>query len=103
MAVFRQGIYVEYSVEYSKGRALNGILVSTVDDFQLSDGWNLFAEPAEGGSLPGPKGGTWLGKERNLFAELAEPSAELDRAVDPPRRHRPHRAAEDSKSKGKKS
>eukprot|EP00959_Pyramimonas_sp_CCMP1952_P475410 9504167-Pyramimonas_sp.AAC.4 len=31
MAVCRQGIYVEYSVEYLKCRALNGILVSTVD------------------------------------------------------------------------
>eukprot|EP00959_Pyramimonas_sp_CCMP1952_P129718 2712717-Pyramimonas_sp.AAC.1 len=31
MAVCRQGIYVEYSMEYSKCRALNGILVSTVE------------------------------------------------------------------------
>eukprot|EP00959_Pyramimonas_sp_CCMP1952_P339389 7107919-Pyramimonas_sp.AAC.3 len=31
MAVCRQGIYVDYSVEYSKCRALNGILVSTVE------------------------------------------------------------------------
>eukprot|EP00976_Prorocentrum_cordatum_P089936 1187903-Prorocentrum_minimum.AAC.3 len=30
MAVCRQGIYVEYSMEYSKWRALNGVLVSTV-------------------------------------------------------------------------
>eukprot|EP00959_Pyramimonas_sp_CCMP1952_P317727 6649802-Pyramimonas_sp.AAC.1 len=30
MAVRRQGTYVEYSVEYSKRRALNGILVLTV-------------------------------------------------------------------------
>eukprot|EP00959_Pyramimonas_sp_CCMP1952_P413572 8665967-Pyramimonas_sp.AAC.1 len=29
MAVCRQGIYVEYSMECSKCRALNGILVST--------------------------------------------------------------------------
>eukprot|EP00976_Prorocentrum_cordatum_P047930 967866-Prorocentrum_minimum.AAC.1 len=36
MAVCRQGIYVEYSVEYSKCRALNGILVSTVDSGALS-------------------------------------------------------------------
>eukprot|EP00959_Pyramimonas_sp_CCMP1952_P050170 1048344-Pyramimonas_sp.AAC.1 len=35
MAVCQQGIYVEYSVEYSKCRALNGILVSTVDDWRL--------------------------------------------------------------------
>eukprot|EP00976_Prorocentrum_cordatum_P060489 1175919-Prorocentrum_minimum.AAC.1 len=35
MAVCRQGIYVKYSMEYSKGRALNGILVSTVDDCRL--------------------------------------------------------------------
>eukprot|EP00976_Prorocentrum_cordatum_P006544 131382-Prorocentrum_minimum.AAC.1 len=31
MAVYRQGIYVKYSVEYSKCCALNGLLVSTVD------------------------------------------------------------------------
>eukprot|EP00959_Pyramimonas_sp_CCMP1952_P252130 5268073-Pyramimonas_sp.AAC.1 len=31
MAVCRQGIYVEYSVEYSKRRALNGVLVWTVE------------------------------------------------------------------------
>eukprot|EP00959_Pyramimonas_sp_CCMP1952_P159710 3340565-Pyramimonas_sp.AAC.1 len=31
VAVCRQGIYDEYSVKYSKCRALNGILVSTVD------------------------------------------------------------------------
>eukprot|EP00976_Prorocentrum_cordatum_P017072 343946-Prorocentrum_minimum.AAC.1 len=35
MAVCQQGIYVEYSVEYSQCRALNGILVSTVDDCRL--------------------------------------------------------------------
>eukprot|EP00959_Pyramimonas_sp_CCMP1952_P297087 6215343-Pyramimonas_sp.AAC.1 len=35
LAVCRQGIYVEYAVEYSKCRALNGILVSTVDDCRL--------------------------------------------------------------------
>eukprot|EP00976_Prorocentrum_cordatum_P084268 1185582-Prorocentrum_minimum.AAC.3 len=35
MAVCQQGIYVEYSVEYSKYRALNGTLVSTVDDDYL--------------------------------------------------------------------
>eukprot|EP00976_Prorocentrum_cordatum_P070890 1180112-Prorocentrum_minimum.AAC.3 len=35
MAVYRQGIYIEYSVEYSKCRALNGILVSIVDDCRL--------------------------------------------------------------------
>eukprot|EP00976_Prorocentrum_cordatum_P107650 1194681-Prorocentrum_minimum.AAC.2 len=38
MAVRRQGIYVEYSAEYSKCRALNGktlILVSTDDDCRL--------------------------------------------------------------------
>eukprot|EP00959_Pyramimonas_sp_CCMP1952_P200870 4201114-Pyramimonas_sp.AAC.1 len=35
MAVCRQGIYVEYSVEYSKCRALNGKIVSTVDDCGL--------------------------------------------------------------------
>eukprot|EP00959_Pyramimonas_sp_CCMP1952_P439171 9193691-Pyramimonas_sp.AAC.1 len=32
MAVCRQGIYVEYLTEYSKCRALNGVLVSTVND-----------------------------------------------------------------------
>eukprot|EP00959_Pyramimonas_sp_CCMP1952_P180685 3778071-Pyramimonas_sp.AAC.1 len=31
MTVCRQGIYVEYSVKYSKCHAPNGILVSTVD------------------------------------------------------------------------
>eukprot|EP00976_Prorocentrum_cordatum_P034693 705716-Prorocentrum_minimum.AAC.1 len=35
MAVYRQGIYVEYSMEYSKCCALNGMLVSTVDDCRL--------------------------------------------------------------------
>eukprot|EP00976_Prorocentrum_cordatum_P080117 1183847-Prorocentrum_minimum.AAC.1 len=35
VAVCRQGIYVEYLVEYSSCRALNGILVSTVDDCRL--------------------------------------------------------------------
>eukprot|EP00959_Pyramimonas_sp_CCMP1952_P080294 1678142-Pyramimonas_sp.AAC.1 len=35
MAVCQQGIYVEYSMEYSKCRRLNGILVSTVDDCRL--------------------------------------------------------------------
>ena len=35
MAVRRQGINVEYSMEYSKCRALNGLLVSTVDDCRL--------------------------------------------------------------------
>eukprot|EP00959_Pyramimonas_sp_CCMP1952_P215059 4500273-Pyramimonas_sp.AAC.1 len=35
VAVCRQGICVEYSVEYSKCRALNDILVSTVDDCRL--------------------------------------------------------------------
>eukprot|EP00976_Prorocentrum_cordatum_P083528 1185294-Prorocentrum_minimum.AAC.2 len=36
MAVCRQGMYAEYSLmEYSKCRALNGILVSTVDDCRL--------------------------------------------------------------------
>eukprot|EP00976_Prorocentrum_cordatum_P100068 1192084-Prorocentrum_minimum.AAC.2 len=35
MAVCRQGMYVEYSTEYSKCRALNGILVSTVDACRL--------------------------------------------------------------------
>ena len=33
-AVCRQGIYVEYSMEYSKCCALNGILVSIVDDYR---------------------------------------------------------------------
>eukprot|EP00976_Prorocentrum_cordatum_P011378 228812-Prorocentrum_minimum.AAC.3 len=32
MAARRQGIYDEYSMEYLKCRALNGTLVSTVDD-----------------------------------------------------------------------
>eukprot|EP00976_Prorocentrum_cordatum_P117256 1196279-Prorocentrum_minimum.AAC.7 len=31
MAVLRQGMFVEHSVEYSKCHALNNILVSTVD------------------------------------------------------------------------
>eukprot|EP00959_Pyramimonas_sp_CCMP1952_P050434 1054017-Pyramimonas_sp.AAC.1 len=35
MAVYQQGIYVEYSVEYSKYHALNGILVLTVNDCPL--------------------------------------------------------------------
>eukprot|EP00976_Prorocentrum_cordatum_P070769 1180059-Prorocentrum_minimum.AAC.1 len=35
VAVCRQGIYVEYSADYSKCRALNGILVSTVDDTSI--------------------------------------------------------------------
>ena len=35
VAVCQQGIYVEYSVEYSKCRALNGTRVSTVDDCRL--------------------------------------------------------------------
>eukprot|EP00959_Pyramimonas_sp_CCMP1952_P385035 8069492-Pyramimonas_sp.AAC.1 len=35
VAVCQQGIHVEYSVEYSKCRALKGILVSTVDDCRL--------------------------------------------------------------------
>eukprot|EP00959_Pyramimonas_sp_CCMP1952_P235589 4923619-Pyramimonas_sp.AAC.2 len=34
-SVSRQGIYVEYPVEYSKCCALNGIPVSTVDDCRL--------------------------------------------------------------------
>eukprot|EP00959_Pyramimonas_sp_CCMP1952_P300499 6285041-Pyramimonas_sp.AAC.1 len=35
MAVRRQGIYVEYSMEYSKRHALSGILVSTVDELSV--------------------------------------------------------------------
>eukprot|EP00959_Pyramimonas_sp_CCMP1952_P227786 4762581-Pyramimonas_sp.AAC.1 len=35
MAVCRQEIYVEYSMGYSRCRALNGTLVSTVDDCRL--------------------------------------------------------------------
>ena len=35
VAVYGQGIYIEYSVEYSKCCALNGILVSTVDACRL--------------------------------------------------------------------
>eukprot|EP00976_Prorocentrum_cordatum_P034774 707287-Prorocentrum_minimum.AAC.1 len=34
MAVCRQGINVKYSMEYSICRALNGILVSTVDELK---------------------------------------------------------------------
>eukprot|EP00959_Pyramimonas_sp_CCMP1952_P082757 1729656-Pyramimonas_sp.AAC.1 len=35
VAVCRQGIYLEYSVECSKRRALNGIRASTVYDCRL--------------------------------------------------------------------
>eukprot|EP00976_Prorocentrum_cordatum_P019025 385759-Prorocentrum_minimum.AAC.2 len=35
MAVYWQGIYAEYSVEYSKCHALNGILVLIVDDCRM--------------------------------------------------------------------
>eukprot|EP00976_Prorocentrum_cordatum_P045618 921485-Prorocentrum_minimum.AAC.1 len=35
MAVCRQGIHVECSMEHSECRALNGIRVSTVDDCRL--------------------------------------------------------------------
>eukprot|EP00976_Prorocentrum_cordatum_P059673 1175597-Prorocentrum_minimum.AAC.2 len=42
MAVCRQGIYVEYSAEYSKRRALNGMLVSTVDDCRRIEVEGLF-------------------------------------------------------------
>eukprot|EP00976_Prorocentrum_cordatum_P043926 888349-Prorocentrum_minimum.AAC.4 len=42
MAICRPGIYVEYSMEYSKCSALNGTLVSTVD----SGAWLVCIPPS---------------------------------------------------------